>query len=234
MQTTGYLSAGSGRFPIGMTIDFDGYVWAVNQSAASATKFDPVTKQTICEIAVGSGPYTYSDMTGYALHNFTAPQGYYKHVFGGWEGFRVKWTAVYVDVDYQDPENCFVKVRVRTGQDPTDLAGKPWQGYYGPYPPESFPLDLNTVPDMDGPLLEVFEEEGMHNGLAGEFGRDVEDAELAGLVLDGRADLADEAVPLLDRSGFGRGHNPLERCGVEVRQHGTEVVFRLTKPTLWR
>jgi DNA-binding beta-propeller fold protein YncE len=155
MAVLGYLTAGGGRFPIGMTIDFDGNVWAVNQSAASATKFDPETKQVLCEIAVGAGPYTYSDMTGYALHNFTAPQGYYSHVFGGWEGFRVKWTAVYVDVDYQDPESCFVKVRVRTGMDPDDLKSKPWQGYYGPYPPQLFPLDLQNVPDMDGPLLEV-------------------------------------------------------------------------------
>ena len=155
LQTLGYMTAGGGRFPIGMAIDFSGYVWAANQSAASASKFDPITKQMICEIPVGNGPYTYSDMTGYALHNFTAPQGHYAHVFGGWEGFRVKWTAVYVDADYQDPENCFIKVRVRTGQDPEDLAAKPWQGYYGPYPPENFPLDLLTVPDMDGPLLEV-------------------------------------------------------------------------------
>jgi DNA-binding beta-propeller fold protein YncE len=155
MVTLGFMSAGSGRFPIGMTVDFAGNVWTANQSAASATKFDPETKQVLCEVPVGSGPYTYSDMTGYALHNFTAPQGHYAHVFGGWEGFRVKWTAVYVDVDYQDPENCFVKVRVRTGQDPDDLATKPWQGYYGPYPPDNFPLDLLSVPDMDGPLLEV-------------------------------------------------------------------------------
>jgi DNA-binding beta-propeller fold protein YncE len=155
MQVLGYMSAGSGKFPLGMTIDFDGNVWAVNQSASSASKFDPVTKQPLCEIAVGSGPYTYSDMTGYALHNFTAPQGHYSHVFGGWEGFRVKWTAVWIDADYQDPENCFIKVRVRTGQDPDDLAQKVWQGYYGPYPPAMFPLNLDTVPDMDGPLLEV-------------------------------------------------------------------------------
>lgn len=153
--TTGYVSIGAGRFPIGMAIDFEGFVWTANQQGSSATKIDPVTKQVLCEVPVGSGPYTYSDMTGYALHNFTAPQGYYSHVFGGWEGFRVKWTAVYVDVDYQDPENCFVKVRVRTAMDADEMATKPWQGYFGPYPPDQFPLDLTQIPDMDGPLLEV-------------------------------------------------------------------------------
>jgi len=154
-QTLGYVNVGGGRFPLGMTVDFGGFVWAVNQSGSSASKIDPETKQVICEVPVGSGPYTYSDMTGYALHNFTAPQGTYSHVFGGWEGFRVKWTAVYVDVDYQDEENCFVKVRVRTGNDEEELAGKPWQGYYGPYPPNEFPLDLDGVPDTDGKLLQV-------------------------------------------------------------------------------
>jgi len=155
MQTLGYVELGGGRFPVGMAIDFDGNPWAVNQSASSASKIDPKSLSVTCEVKVGSSPYTYSDMTGYALHNFTAPQGFYKHVFGGWEGFRVKWIAVYVDVDYQDPEHCFVKVRVRSADDKDQLATKPWQGYFGPYPPENFPLDLTTLPDMDGPLLEV-------------------------------------------------------------------------------
>jgi len=153
--TLGYVYLGGGRFPIGMTVDFDGNVWTANQSSGSAVKIDSKTQQILCEVKVGSGPYTYSDMTGYALHNFTAPQGHYTHVFGGWEGFRVKWTAVYVDVDYQDPASCFVKVRVRTAYDKEELKTKPWQGYFGPYPPEMFPLDLTKVPDMDGPLLEV-------------------------------------------------------------------------------
>jgi len=155
MDVLGYANVGGGRFPIGMTVDFDGYVWSANQQGSSATKINPDDLSIVCEVPVGSGPYTYSDMTGYALHSFTAPQGHYAHIFGGWEGFRVKWTAIYVDVDYQDPVNCFVKVRVRTGNDPDELALKPWQGYYGPYPPNTFPLDLTTVPDMDGKLLEV-------------------------------------------------------------------------------
>ena len=155
MQTLGYANLGGGRFPVGMAIDFEGHPWAVNQSASSASKIDPDTMQVLCEVPVGSGPYTYSDMTGYALHNFTAPQGYYSHVFGGWEGFRVQWTAVYVDVEYGDPEFCFVKVRVRTADTPEELAAAPWQGFFGPYPPETFPLDLTVLPDMDGRMLEV-------------------------------------------------------------------------------
>ena len=153
MAVLGYASVGG--FPIGMTVDFDGFVWTANQQGASATKINPDDLSVICTVPVGAGPYTYSDMTGYALHSFTAPQGHYAHVFGGWEGFRVKWMALYVDAEYGDPEKCFIKVRVRTGDDPDDLAQKPWQGFYGPYPPNTFPLDLTTVPDMDGTLLEA-------------------------------------------------------------------------------
>lgn len=155
VQTLGYVDLGGGRFPVGMTVDFEGNPWAVNQNGWSASRIDPKTLTVSCEVKVGQSPYTYSDMTGYALHTFTAPQGYYKHLFGGWEGFRVKWVAVYVDADYQDPEHCFIKVRVRSANDKETLAVTPWQGYFGPYPPENFPLDLTVLPNMDGPLLEV-------------------------------------------------------------------------------
>ncbi len=154
-QTTGYMDLGGGRFPIGMAIDFSGYIWAVNQSASSASKVDPETNQVVCEVPVGGSPYTYSDMTGYALHTFTAPQGNYSHLFGGWEGFRVKWLSIYVDFEVGDPEFCFIKVRLRTADDEETLADTPWQGYFGPFPPEMFPLDLSTLPEMEGKLLEV-------------------------------------------------------------------------------
>jgi streptogramin lyase len=154
-QLVGSVELGGGRFPVGIAVDFDGFVWAVNQSASSASKVDPVTKSVVCEVPVGSSPYTYSDMTGYALHNFTAPQGHYSHVFGGWEGFRVKWTAVYIDVNYGDPSKCYVKVRVRTANSKEELAATAWQGYFGPFPPELFPLDLTQIPGMDGKVLEV-------------------------------------------------------------------------------
>jgi YVTN family beta-propeller protein len=71
--TLAYVYLGGGRFPIGIAVDPGGFVWAVNQSFGSAIKIDPESNKTVCEVKVGSGPYTYSDMTGYVLHNFTAP-----------------------------------------------------------------------------------------------------------------------------------------------------------------
>jgi streptogramin lyase len=49
----------------GVSIDFEGYVWLVDQDS-SAFKIDPATG-TWEEYAGLTGPYTYSDMTGWGL-----------------------------------------------------------------------------------------------------------------------------------------------------------------------
>jgi streptogramin lyase len=62
--------AGPGSY--GISIDFEGYVWAV-ASGSTATKFDPETCQTWSYNGL-VGAYTYSDMTGYALTNAGSAQ----------------------------------------------------------------------------------------------------------------------------------------------------------------
>ncbi|MEM6994179.1 MAG: hypothetical protein AAF721_26935 [Myxococcota bacterium] len=49
----------------GVSVDFDGSIWGVNMSA-SAYKVDPITG-TYDQVDGLVGPYTYSDMTGFAL-----------------------------------------------------------------------------------------------------------------------------------------------------------------------
>jgi sugar lactone lactonase YvrE len=49
----------------GISIDFDGYVWMVDQDA-SAWRIDPAS-QTWQSYSGLTGPYTYSDMTGWGL-----------------------------------------------------------------------------------------------------------------------------------------------------------------------
>ena len=144
---------GSGTQSIGVALDSEGYIWAVNYKTSNASKIDPETHQVQGPYPVGKNPYTYSDMTGYALHNFTAPQGNYETVFGGWEEFRVKWTALFVDAEI--PQDAFLKLEVRTANSEAELMLTKWEGLYGPYPPNFFPLDLTTVPNMDEKLLQV-------------------------------------------------------------------------------
>ena len=105
LTVVAHISLGGGRYPVGIAVDYDGYVWAVNQSKATASKVDPNKNKVIGEYPVGKGPYTYSDMTGYTLHNYTAPKGDYSHTFGysGWSGTvaesknTTKWEKIFVD-----------------------------------------------------------------------------------------------------------------------------------------
>ena len=62
---------GNGSY--GVSIDFEGYVWAVAYGSL-ATKWDPVTCQSWSYNGL-VGAYTYSDMTGYALSNVGTPSG---------------------------------------------------------------------------------------------------------------------------------------------------------------
>lgn len=54
----------------GISVDVDGYVWAVNEIAF---KIDPMTGAAVDFYNGLTSPYTYSDMTGYALGQVTCP-----------------------------------------------------------------------------------------------------------------------------------------------------------------
>ncbi len=142
-----------GNTGIGVALDSEGFVWVVNQGSSNASKIDPKTKQVFGPYPVGSSPYTYSDMTGYALHNFTAPRGHYSTVIGGFSEIRVKWTALEVEAEL--PENSSLEVEVRTAATIPDLASAKWKGPFGPFPPQLFPLDLTSIDGMDKKYLEV-------------------------------------------------------------------------------
>jgi DNA-binding beta-propeller fold protein YncE len=69
-MTLGPRYTGGSGTTKGISVDLDGYVWAVD---GAAHKFDPDTLQTLGTYAGLHGPYTYSDMTGGALGNVTCP-----------------------------------------------------------------------------------------------------------------------------------------------------------------
>ncbi len=147
------LDISPGVMPIGVALDSGGYVWAVNYSTSNATKIDPHTGEKFGPYQVGQSPYTYSDMTGYALQNFTAPQGSYSTVLGGWSEIRVKWESLWVNAEIPQGANIMVEVRTATTEEALEVT--PWQGMFGPFPPDIFPLDLSILPAMDGKYLEV-------------------------------------------------------------------------------
>ena len=151
LKNVGQVSLGTGRFPVGMAIDYDGNVWAVNQQTSTATKINPKTMQIIGEYPVGKNPYTYSDMTGYTLHHFTAPRGHYNAVFGftEWSGQvadlgtpQTQWQAIEVVADV--PKEAFINVRYKTGNTLKELNAATWSQEFGPYPPLQMPLNLTA------------------------------------------------------------------------------------------
>jgi hypothetical protein len=56
------------KYSHGVSIDFQGYVWGVTFMEPEAYRVDPVTKH-IDTFTGLTGPYTYSDMTGFALQH---------------------------------------------------------------------------------------------------------------------------------------------------------------------
>ena len=142
------ISIGNGKYPVGIAVDHDGFIWAINQGSNSATKINPKTDTVVGEYPVGLNPYTYSDMTGYALLNYTLPSGYYVHSFGLFiakyyvaESKSVKkWE--FIDVKGQFPKGAYVLVYYRAGYTPNGMEKTAWTGPFGPIPPEKMPIDL--------------------------------------------------------------------------------------------
>jgi len=161
MQNMGQIELGGGRYPVGMAVDFDGFIWAVNQGTSSATKIDPATNTIVGEYPVGAAPYTYSDMTGYTLHNFTAPQGYYQQVFGlvgalpgsvSADPNKIQWTSISVVADV--PQGSHLEIEARSANSPQELGTVAWQGPAGPFPDKTFPFDASSW-NLLGQYLEI-------------------------------------------------------------------------------
>jgi len=139
------LDIGHPAGPVGVAVDSQGFVWSVNQCSSSASKIDPDTHQVIGTYPVGYSPYTYSDMTGYALKTITTDQGFYREVFDGWPGAETLWASLVVEADLPGDGITWLQVSFRLADSVAGLSSAPWNGPHGPYPPESFPLDIDQV-----------------------------------------------------------------------------------------
>jgi len=157
----GKISLGKGRGPHGVAMDFKGYVWAVNLAKGTVSKCDPKTMQLIGEYPVGKNPYTYSDMTGYTLNNFTAPKGHYTHLFGvsttGGVVAEAKATTVWetIDLELDTPPGSYVKVRYRSADTFAGVDKAIWSKDLGPFPPATFPIDLTKQGKVQAKFLQV-------------------------------------------------------------------------------
>jgi YVTN family beta-propeller protein len=153
LQVAANVDLGYGRFPVGMSVDIDGNVWAVNQNGNSATKIDVLTNQVIGEYPVGLYPYTYSDMTGYLLYTYTSPSGYYYETFCANTESPVQWVLLNADLAW--PEGTLAAVRLRSAASAELLQEKAWLSPFDKFPPETFPKELGAVAGLDDKCLEV-------------------------------------------------------------------------------
>jgi DNA-binding beta-propeller fold protein YncE len=145
------IDLGADRGPVGVAIDSLGFLWSINQCTSSATKVDPDTGAILGTWPVGLSPYTYSDMTGYALKTITTSQGFYTETFDGWVGSETHWDKILVQAELPGNGLSWLKISYRIAETQAGLSQVPWEGPFGPYPPASFPLDI----DAYGNHLEV-------------------------------------------------------------------------------
>lgn len=113
--------------PIGVAVDAYGHLWAVSQGANKVTKINGVDGSKK-EVAVGQGPYSYSDMLGLSLRTVTLGRqnvATWRVVVDARDDAshftEVKWS---VDV----PANTGFAVRVRCASEPEDLPLAAWSG----------------------------------------------------------------------------------------------------------
>ncbi|MBW1870683.1 MAG: hypothetical protein JRJ19_01375 [Deltaproteobacteria bacterium] len=133
---------------IGVGLDFDGYVWGVNRQSDDTCKLDPGTGAVEC-YPTGAGTYTYSDFTGFALRNFTAPRGTYWQVFEGcalptetrWK--QVTWEATV-------PDGTLVTIYVKFAD---TIDGLQSATRYGPF--TESPVDLIAEGVLEGHYMLV-------------------------------------------------------------------------------
>jgi streptogramin lyase len=119
---------------IGVGIDFDGRAWGVNRQTDNTCRVEPQSGQVEC-FPTGHGTYTYSDFTGFALRNFTAPRGTYKQIFQGCRQGATRWKQVAWEAS--TPAGTRIVVHLRAADEIPALAGAQ---RHGPY--KQSPADL--------------------------------------------------------------------------------------------
>ena len=129
---------------IGLGVDADGKIWAVNRGSNNAMRIDPDSGDVLATVPTGDAPYTYSDFTGFGLRTFTAP-------FGSWWGDvdacppsgdpdweRLNWAA-----DMLPSSRITVWIRASARKELVPNAPR-----LGPF--HDTPVDLRAIPEITG------------------------------------------------------------------------------------
>ena len=153
MAIEGTAFLGDARTPVGIAVDFDGMVWAINRGFSTASRIDPATMQVMLETPTGPSPYTYSDMTGFAQKTIVSPQGTYRHVFEGWKTGVTQWMQVVLSL--ATPEGTWAQIRVRAADSVAGLSAALWSPKWAKTPPNGPSANLSEFGTVIGRYLEV-------------------------------------------------------------------------------
>jgi len=134
---------------VGVAIDFDGNVWGVSRNGGDdngyATRLEVDRSDSLPAVVakdiipVGKEPYSYSDMIGYHLRNFTTKEGWYRQRFEVCPGQSTKWEKISWDIE--TPADTSVILRARTADYAGDLPSAVWH-MTAEIPPDTSPKDL--------------------------------------------------------------------------------------------
>ena len=136
---------------IGVGVDFNLMIWGVNRNSGNegtACRVDPDTGATSC-FPTGLGTYTYSDFTGFALRNFTAPLGTYWQIFEGCPlPIETQWKQVTWEATVPDGTAVTIYVKAADTIDGLQTAVR-----HGPF--DESPADLIAAGEIKGHYLWV-------------------------------------------------------------------------------
>jgi hypothetical protein len=138
----------------GAGVDFNGMIWAIASAGYAgridpANPSDPANPERYDRVTVGSGPYTYSDFTGFGLRNFTrrGGQGSYTVRVPGCDNGPTNWLSLAIEATV--PENTAVNVTALVAETEEMLEAE--QGVTaGPFTlapgQDPFPVDIEALP----------------------------------------------------------------------------------------
>ena len=105
---------------------------------------------------VGSGPYTYSDFTGFGLRNFTAPRGVYRQTYVSACKGATDWTQLIMTGE--TPAQTRLEARIKVAPSEAELSDPnyAWAGAWTLAPgQDDFPVDLSEIARDKVLLVEV-------------------------------------------------------------------------------
>ena len=139
--------------PRGVTIDSQNNLWAICRGNSVLLKFTPdfqvLGSYPIAGAynpTIGTGPYSYSDNTGFQLFNYTAREGVWRNIFDAGQVVRfvrMTWSPYL-------PPNTSITVRVRNGNTEVELGQMAWSDWT-----DLTDIDLTTLTDGASQLLEM-------------------------------------------------------------------------------